>query len=754
MSDKYINLKVNGRLFPSWVLLNFKDYKLPPVFRKGDDPCKIKTKMELRKYQEFISKYLDYNSPHKEILLYHGLGSGKTAATINLMNILYNYSPSWNVFIFIKASIKNDWLNELNKWLAKDEFEDRFKNIKFINYDSPFADKNFLDAIKDSDSSKQPIYIFDEAHNFINNVYNNIVSKTGKRAYVIYDYIQQEKKDNPDTRIILITGTPAINNPFEIALIFNLLRPDTFPNSETKFREIYIKDNKLNNETKNMFQRRLIGLVSHYSGGDPTLFAEKRMNMITVNMHPYHQEMYEHYEQIEEKIEKSKARSVKNSKIPSTYKSFTRQSCNFVFPTINSKINGETRPRPSQFKTSAQDIQRLLEGKEVQTKDNVHIQYIDIINLYMKELNNYFKKVNENDLKNKKSLLKDVDVFINKYKYNYDKFWKEYKDKSDLLNEFYKCSCKITAMIFQSLSSKGPLIMYSTYVRMEGIEVIKLYLKFFGFSSYSPDKNKENKCFTEFHGGISFEERERNKKIFNKKENLTGKLIKIILISPAGAEGISLMNVRQVHVLEPYWNEIRINQLIGRAIRQCSHGDLPMEERYVDVYRYISARKNKKQTTDENIQGLADKKYKLINSFLDTLKEIAVDCELFKTHNTRDKEYRCFKFNQDSLFEKNIGPAFKQDLDYDVNFNNGLNALNSDTVKIEVTQIKAVKKLEDNKYSSEIDLNFDLKTGIVYDIDLNFPIGKIYFDEDGIPEMLNNKVFIISELIPIPTLTN
>ena len=55
----------------------------------------------------------------------------------------------------------------------------------------------------------------------------------------------------------------------------------------------------------------------------------------------------------------------------------------------------------------------------------------------MKELNNYFKKVNENDLKNKKSLLKDVDVFINKYKYNYDKFWKEYKDKSDLLNEFY-----------------------------------------------------------------------------------------------------------------------------------------------------------------------------------------------------------------------------------------------------------------------------------------------------------------------------
>ena len=110
MSNKYVDLKINGRLFPSWVLLNFKEYKLPPSIRvKGEDPCnKQKTKLELRKYQEFISGFLDYKSPHKEILLYHGLGSGKTATTINLMNILYNYTPYWNVFILIKASIKGD----------------------------------------------------------------------------------------------------------------------------------------------------------------------------------------------------------------------------------------------------------------------------------------------------------------------------------------------------------------------------------------------------------------------------------------------------------------------------------------------------------------------------------------------------------------------------------------------------------------------------------------------------------------------
>ena len=43
------------------------------------------------------------------------------------------------------------------------------------------------------------------------------------------------------------------------------------------------------------------------------------------------------------------------------------------------------------------------------------------------------------------------------------------------------------------------------------------------------------------------------------------------MISPAGSEGISLLNVRQVHIIEPYWNNVRIDQVFGRAIRRNSH---------------------------------------------------------------------------------------------------------------------------------------------------------------------------------------
>ena len=756
MSNKYINLKVNGRLFPSWILLNFNKYKLPDVFQKSDDPKNKKTKLELQKYQSFLAAYLDFKSPYKEILLYHGLGSGKTATVINLINILYNYSPYWNIYIIIKASIKGNWLNELSIWLNKDEYENRFKNIKFINYDSPYADRDFLDSIRESESSNKSLFIIDEAHNFINNVYNNIVSKTGRRAFTIYDHIQQTKIDDSDTRIVLMTGTPAINNPYEIALIFNLLRPNIFPNNELKFMESYVKGGILQDEKKNMFQRRIMGLVSYYSGTDRSLFAEKRVKFINVTMSDYQEEIYEHYEEIEKKIDSAKNRSRdKSKKTPSTYKSFTRQSSIFIFPVIKSGITGETRPRPSKFRVSSFEIQKLMQGENVndETKNNKgFIEYNESLLLFIKELKGYFNKINNKDTANKNSINNDVEIFKKVYKYNFEKFWKEHKKKSELLKQFYECSCKITYLIFNLLSTKGPALIFSNYVRMEGLEIIKVYLSYLGFSKFINDNSKSHFSYTEFHGNISMQEREKNKKNFNRKDNIYGKIIKIIMIAPAGSEGISLRNVRQVHILDPHWNEVRIEQVIGRAIRQNSHSDLPEEERYVDVFRYIAIRKNKKQTTDENIQGLANKKKMLIDSFLTPMKEVAVDCELFRSHNIKNKEYECFKFNENSLFDKQIGPAYKVNPIQDIKIDNGLNSENSIVKSIKVYKIKAVKKLSEDKFSEigKFKLNFD--NGIVYDYEFNIAIGKIILDKDGIPMMKDDNTYIISELIPIPIL--
>ena len=68
--------------------------------------------------------------------------------------------------------------------------------------------------------------------------------------------------------------------------------------------------------------------------------------------------------------------------------------------------------------------------------------------------------------------------------------------------------------------------------------------------------------------------------------------------SGAGAEGISLRNCRTVHIMEPYWNNVRLDQVKGRAIRICSHEDLPYEQRLVNIYTYYTV------FTDAQIKNL------------------------------------------------------------------------------------------------------------------------------------------------------
>jgi len=748
--NSYINFQVNGKLFPSWILLNFKKYQLPEYIQKeGEDPCRMtKTKKELRKYQEFLSKYLDYKSPYREILIYHGLGSGKTVTAINIYNILYNYNPDWNVFLLIKASLKKDpWEKDLETWLQSNDKKNRFANIKFIHYDSPYADKDFINQIKMADSSRKTIYMFDETHNFIKNVYNNINSTTGQRAYFIYNYIKQHKQDDNSVRIILLSGTPAVNNPFELALLYNLLRPKTFPEKETQFNELYITSNKIYPEKKNMFQRRIIGLTSYYAGATKDYFASKNIFFENIYMTAYQQDVYNYFDDIEKKMEQQSFKGT------STYKSFTRQSSNFVFPSISDKIKGETRPRPSKFNISDKLATKLIEEKIKDTnKDSNVLEYIDLINYYLKEFSNYLDKLHKQDIKNKKSLSDDIKIYKEKYKYNFNEFIEKYNNKSLLLKKLYECSCKMTAIIFKIFTSKGPVVVYSNYVKMEGLDIFKIYLKQFGYSNYLSGKQSKY-AYTEYHGGIkNKEDREKNRKVFNDIKNIRGDLIKIILISPAGSEGISLSNVRQVHILEPYWNEVRIEQLIGRAIRQCSHKDLPMKERYVDIFRYKAIKKKGQLTTDQKIEGLAIEKSILINTFLQLIKEVAVDCELLKNVNMIEEKYQCFKFDEPKLFEKNVGPAYKEDMYLDNNLDNGLNSLNSIIKKIKVRKIYAVKQLSEKEYSDKQVYWLNPETFIIYDYDLKFAIGKILLTDYDIPNKIDKDTFILDEIIDIPKL--
>lgn len=734
------SIDTDNKLFPSWIMHNFKKYILPKIKIDNDlDPCDLSTfTNELTLYQKFVGQYLNYNSNVKNILLYHGVGSGKTRTVINLYNSLYNYNSNWNVILLIPALLHDDpWMKEFQLHIDKNDYNDRLSNINIIHYDAPNAYKIFTNTTDAMNKNKKTIFIIDEAHRFISNVFNSIEKKSGKVLF-IYDYIKKFIMNNNSARVVLLSATPVVNNPYEFALIFNLLRPNIFPNSN-KFKDLFINDKKqINEENKNMFQRRILGLVSYYIGSTPDKFASKNIINEKLEMTEYQEEIYTYFEN----IEKRKSLKSKGNNSNSSYMTYTRQSCNFVFPYINNKVSGEKRPRPSVFKLSTKIIDKLDNNNE-ELKNSFNnnkniIDYLNTVELFVTTLEKYLIDI---DNKSKVKLVDDINDYTNKYKLDFDDFMKNKNNKSNLFNELYKLSPKFVKIIFNIEKTKGTVMVYSNYVSMEGLQIFKIYLSLFNYSNLTSKENTKYK-YCEFHGKIDKEERNKSKKIFNSVDNKYGKKCKLIMISPAGSEGITLSNVRQVHIVEPYWNEVRIEQVIGRAVRFCQHKDLPLNERVVDIYRYKMTKSiSNVKTTDEIIEEISLEKHKLLSSFIDAVKEAAVDCALFKNHNMMNIEYNCFNFNNTSILN-NSSPAYTKDISIDKKFDDGLNSKNSIVRNIKVYKIKAVKQLSNNLYSSVDNYLIDFETNILYDNTLHYPIGYLMVDNDNNNVMYNDDTYV------------
>ena len=95
--------------------------------------------------------------------------------------------------------------------------------------------------------------------------------------------------------------------------------------------------------------------------------------------------------------------------------------------------------------------------------------------------------------------------------------------------------------------------------------------------------------------------------------------VPVLLVSSSGTEGLDLKGTKMVQVLEPHWNNSKIDQVIGRGVRYQSHAHLPPAERKVHVQRYYSSLPkgflgtDPGKSTEQWIQDRADEKTELAN---------------------------------------------------------------------------------------------------------------------------------------------
>ena len=217
--------------------------------------------------------------------------------------------------------------------------------------------------------------------------------------------------------------------------------------------------------------------------------------------------------------------------------------------------------------------------------------------------------------------------------------------------------------------STGKVLFYSDFRSDAGSEAFEVVLKSNGYERFDADNppKETGLRYTFITGSEPTEERRRNKEYYNADKNKYGEYVQIMIISSAGAEGISLTCVRQVHILEPYWNYVRIDQVLGRAIRMRSHNALDKKDRNVEQYMYLSilpygstmeeifetVKNNKEWTTSTGIPvdswtdvkaELAKEIYKSVRDLFETIIRInmdtsgtSVDQELFQV---MDQKYQ------------------------------------------------------------------------------------------------------------------
>lgn len=189
------------------------------------------------------------------------------------------------------------------------------------------------------------------------------------------------------------------------------------------------------------------------------------------------------------------------------------------------------------------------------------------------------------------------------------------------------CSTKINQLLANIEKSKGKSYIYSNFRNNGGLLPIIKALEKNGYSNYET-KGVGKKRYAIWSGEETKEYRCQVVAEYNKQDNNYGEKLKILLISPAGKEGLSLFGVRDAHIFEPYWNISRLDQIIGRGIRFCSHKNMEESERFVNIFMYLSIG-GKSISIDEYIYSMAIKKDLLIKQFEKELINSSVDRKLY-----------------------------------------------------------------------------------------------------------------------------
>jgi hypothetical protein len=647
---------------------------------------------ELAPHQMFVRNFLSFQTPYNGLLLYHGLGSGKTCSAISVSEEMRAYlkqmdiaqriivvaSPNvqenfklqlfderklkevdglWN----IRACTGNKFLAEINpmnmKGLSKEKVISQVKRIistsylflgyiEFANYinkkssvdsDMPADKKYKLVQRKLQKLFGNRLIIIDEVHNI-----RMTDDNKDKRVAVELEKLVSNVKN---MRLLLLSATPMYNSYKEVVWLLGLLNTN---DGRAKFsvKDVFNGDGsfKINDQGeevgKELLMRKATGYVSFVRGENPYTFPFR--------IWPDEFSPQNTYASVPKPSVQLNGMAIRQ---PVEMLSIYLAQCgpdqqigyDYIINHLKENVGKDTGRKMPDFENMEAFGYTLLQRP------------LEALNMVYPDKRMADTVVDPKDLVGKAGLSRimkfkesNSPIFRGDFEYKTNEYGRIFSP-----NEIGKYSGKIKKICDSIINSEGVVLIYSQYID-GGVVPIALALEELGFKRAGKGSSLFKAEPTPGIDAVTFKTKDKmgsdftqasyimitgdkalspdnvqELKLATNIDNKDGKQVKVILISQAGSEGLDFKFIRQVHVLEPWYNMNRIEQIIGRAVRTCSHKDLPFALRNVEIYLHGTMLENpRNEAADIYVYRLAELKALQIGVVTRALKESSVDCLL------------------------------------------------------------------------------------------------------------------------------
>lgn len=552
-------------------------------------------KFEKAMYQQLVAHYLARRSPYRSLLLFHQLGTGKTCSAISIAEALLADSapggasgavggPGQKVWVVLSAALKDNFevnvfdparvvmddaalhaqcTGDLYKrmiygWKTMDA-ETRQRKItalirsryRFFTYDG-FAEeiKRIREDGGDAALSRElrgVLLIVDEAHNLR-------VEESDKKAAEALELFAQHGED---TRIVLLTATPMYNEANEILWLLAILtQNDRHPNA--------------------LNPRRLPTLFARGAATGAAAGAGARPQTLAVV-----------------------------AQLAGEYISYIRGTNPFTFA---ARLSPRDSGLPVLVEEWAEPIRDGLfttplganQARAIARMNKSDTTLFQAANICYPSVDGRTFKVGKDGF-DMTFTETDADKPI-QVTYTHPEKMPLYPDADHLGS----IGAKLMLAAEMAASAEGIVVVYSQFV-WGGIVPLAVALEHLGMMRYGTRNILRGARIRPRSAGLPAPPPGANYAILtrdvrvmgdtnirqtlaaiNAPENRDGRNIKVVLITPVAGEGISFQNVREVHVLDPWYHLNRLDQVIGRGIRKCSHTGLPVDQRNVTVFLHTA----------------------------------------------------------------------------------------------------------------------------------------------------------------------